>query len=126
MALKNIEQLEYFHSRTLRLQHKLILFGETVSPKRLLLQYMRKLPKSDKLKEFIATKMADPITLLDNNGNSAVYIGENNRGIYHNLEMIVSLTTFTTSGQRYHHFGPSYSTNNDTATPMPVIASLRI
>ena len=32
--------------------------------------------------------MTDIITLLDNNGKSAVYIGGNIHGIYHYLEMI--------------------------------------
>ena len=39
---------------------------------------------------------------------------------------MVSPTTFTTSGQRSHHFVPSYSTNNGTATLHPVIADLSI
>ena len=32
--------------------------------------------------------------------------------------------TFTTSVQRYHHFGPSSSINNDTETLQPVIADI--
>ena len=60
--------------------------------------------------------MIDLITFLDNNGKSAVYTGGNIRGLYRYLEMIGSPTTLTTSGQRSHNFGPSYSTNNDTAT----------
>ena len=40
--------------------------------------------------------------------------------------MIVSPTTSTTSGQRYHHFVPSSFINNVTASLQPVIASLRM
>ena len=36
---------------------------------------MKALSKSDKLKYFIAPKMKDLITFLDNNGKSSVYIG---------------------------------------------------
>ena len=38
--------------------------------------------------------------------------------------MIGDQTTLTTSGQRYHHFRPSYSRNNDAETLQPVIADL--
>ena len=40
--------------------------------------------------------------------------------------MIESPTTLTTSGQRSNNFGPSSSTNHDTATIKPVIASLHV
>ena len=40
--------------------------------------------------------------------------------------MIGVPTTLTTSYHISHHFGPSYSTNNYTATIQPVIAALRI
>ena len=40
--------------------------------------------------------------------------------------MIGDPTTLNTSGQHSHHFGPSYSTNNDTAYLQPVIAPLRM
>ena len=40
--------------------------------------------------------------------------------------MIVYPTILTTSGQKYHHFGPFYSTNNDTSTLQPVITYIRI
>ena len=40
--------------------------------------------------------------------------------------MLGAPTTLTTSGQRSHHFGPSYSRNNDAATFQPVIAALRM
>ena len=40
--------------------------------------------------------------------------------------MIGSPATLTTSGQRYHHFGPLYSINNDTEYLQTVIAALRI
>ena len=40
--------------------------------------------------------------------------------------MIGAPTTFSTSGHRYHNFGPSYSSNNDETTLQPVIAALRM
>ena len=93
-----------------------MLFGESVSPSILLLQYMKALTKSEKLKAFIAPKMTDLITFLDKNGKSAVYDGGDIHGIYSYLEIIGAPTTLTTSGQHYHHFGHSYSSNNDAAT----------
>ena len=45
-----------------------MLSGEIVSPTRLLFQYMKAFSKSDKRRTFIATKMTDIITFLDNNG----------------------------------------------------------
>ena len=41
LAFNNGEQLEDFHSRILRLQQKIILSGEIVSPTRLLFEYMK-------------------------------------------------------------------------------------
>ena len=114
LAFKNREQLEKFYSRVLRLQQEIILSGETVFPTRLLFQYMKALSKSEKIKAFIAPKMTDIITYLDNNGKCAVYTIGDIHGIYRYIEMIISPTILTTSGQRSHHFGPSSSTNNDT------------
>ena len=74
-AFKNREQLEYFHSTILILQQEIILSGETVSPKRLIFQYMKALSKSDKMEAFIVPKMTDLIKFLDNNGKYAVYTG---------------------------------------------------
>ena len=64
---------------------------------------MKVFSKSDKLKAFIASNMADIITLLDNNGKSTVYIGGNIHGIYCYLEMIGTPTTLTTSGQKSYN-----------------------
>ena len=75
LDFKNGEQLEVFHIRILRLQQEIMLSGENFSPTRLILQYMKALSNSDKLRYFIAPKMTDIITLLDNNGKSAVYTG---------------------------------------------------
>ena len=75
LAFKNGEQLEDFHSRILRLQQEIMLSGEIVSPTRIILHYTKALTKSDKPKEFIAPKMTDIITFLDNNGN-LLYIPE--------------------------------------------------
>ena len=59
-----------------------MLYGEIVSPARLLFQYMKALTNSEKLKAFIAPKMTDLITFLDNNGKSAVYEGGDILGFY--------------------------------------------
>ena len=75
---------------------------------------MKEFSTSDKIKAFIATKITDLFTLLDNNIKLAVYTGGNLRGLYHYLEIIGALTTLTTSVQSYHNFGPSYSSNKDT------------
>ena len=77
---------------------------------------MKELSKSDKLRDFIAPKMTDIITFLDNNGKYAVYTCGDINGIYRYLDMIGEPTTLTTSGQRSHHFSPSSSRNNDAAT----------
>ena len=75
LASNNGEQLEDFNSRILRLQQEIMLYGEIVSPTRLLFHYMKELTKSDKPRAFIAPKMKDIITFLDNNGKSSVYTG---------------------------------------------------
>ena len=49
---------------------------------------------------------------------------ENINGIYHYLEMIRDPTTLTTSSYLSHHFGPSYSMNNDIEYLLLVIAAL--
>ena len=66
------------------------------------------------------------ITSPDNNGKLAVYIGRNIHGIYSYLEMIGAPAILTTSCESSHHFGPSYFTNNDTATIHPVIADIHV
>ena len=68
--------------------------------------------------------MTDLINFLENNVKYAVYKGGNINGLYIYLEMIGDPTTFTTLGQRSHHFGPSYYINNDTVSLQPVIADL--
>ena len=47
LAFNNGEQLEYFHSRILRLQQEIMLSGEIFSPTRLLIQYMKAFTKSE-------------------------------------------------------------------------------
>ena len=86
---------------------------------------MKALPNINKLRSFIDPKMTNLITFLDNNGQSSVYTGGDIRGIYRYLEMIGAPTTLTASGQRSHHFSPSYSINNDAASLQTVIAALR-
>ena len=75
LDFKNGEQLEYFHRRILRLQQEIMLYGEIVSPTRILLQYTKALSNSDKIRDCIAPKMKDLITLLDNNIKYAIYTG---------------------------------------------------
>ena len=87
---------------------------------------MKELTKSEKLRAFIAPKITDIITFLDKNGKPAVYEGGDIHIIYRYLEMIGDTTTLTTSGHRFHHFGPSYSRNNDASTLQTVIAALFI
>ena len=72
LAFKNGEQLEYFHSRIIRLQQEIMLSGEIFSPTRLLFHYMKALTKSEKLRYFIVPKMTDLITFPDNNVKSSV------------------------------------------------------
>ena len=67
LLFQNKEQLEGFYSRILRLQQKVILSGETVSPTRLLFQCMKVFSNSDKLKTLIATRIKDIITFRDKN-----------------------------------------------------------
>ena len=87
---------------------------------------MKVLKNSDKPRAFIAPKITYLITLLDNNRKYDVYTGGDIHGIYPYIEMIGAPTTLTTSGQRSHNFGPSYSINNYAATLQPVIAYLRM
>ena len=56
LAFRNGEQLEDFHSRIIRIQQEIMLSGEIVSPNRLLLQYMKALAKSEKLKNVYGDK----------------------------------------------------------------------
>ena len=102
-----------------------MLTGETVSPTRLISQYTKVFSNSDKLRAFIVPKMTYLIKFLDNNAKSAVYMGGDIHGIYRYLEIIGDPTTFTTSGQRSHHFSPSPSVKNYTAYIQPVIADIR-
>ena len=86
---------------------------------------MKALSNSDKLVAFISPKMTYLITFLDNNRKYTVYTGGDFNGIYSYLEIIVSPTTLTALGQRYHHFSPSSSINNDKTYLRTVNASLR-
>ena len=75
LAFKNGEKFEYFNSTIIRFKQDIMLYGETVSPTRILFQYMKELSKNDRIKAFIPTNMTDLITLLDNNRKSALYTG---------------------------------------------------
>ena len=77
LAFKNRSQHEYFHRRIIRLQQENILSGETISPTRLLFQYIKALSNIDKLKALIVLKMTDITTFLDKNRKPAVYTGGN-------------------------------------------------
>ena len=62
------------------------------------------------------------ITLLDKNGKSAIYTGENIHELYCYLEIIGAPNTLTTICYSSHNFGTSYLTNNDTETIQTFIA----
>ena len=87
---------------------------------------MKVLSNSENLNPFIAPKMTDIITFLDNNGKLAIFAEVNIHGFYCCLEVIVSPITFATSVHHSFHSDPSYFTNNDTATLQPVIADLSV
>ena len=87
---------------------------------------MKTLFNYDKIKSFTALKMTYLTTFPDNHGKPSVFTGVNIHGIYCYLETIGGPTTLTISGQRSYNFGPSSSTNNDTATIQPVIPALQI
>ena len=82
--------------------------------------------KSDQIIAFVAPKMTDLITFLNNNGKSDVYTGGDIHRIYHYLELNEYPETFTTPFQCSRHFSPLYSINNDAETIMPVISDLRM
>ena len=85
---------------------------------------MKEFSNINKLKSFIAPKMTYLIAFIENNEKLAVYTGGNICGLYHYLEMIGASTTLTTSVWLSHHFGLSYSTNNDTETLQTFIEAL--
>ena len=85
LGFKNGEQLEYFPSRTFRLQQEINLSLETVSLTRLLFQYTKSSSKSNKLKAFVATNMIYLITFPDNKVKYAAYTGVNIHAIYRYL-----------------------------------------
>ena len=126
LALNNGEQIEDFHIIFLRLKQEIALYGETVSPTRFLFQYMKALSNIYKLKALIVPNMTYIITLPNNNGKYAVYIGVNINGIYLYLEIIQVPKKITTSVQRSHHLIHSPSINNYIASLLPVIAALRM
>ena len=80
----------------------------------------------DKLRAFVAPKITDLTTPLDNNRKSDLYKGGDIYGIYRYLEIIGAPTTLNTSGQRSRNFRPSPPINNDAASIQPVIAALRM
>ena len=67
LTLKNGEKLEDFHRTIIRLKQEMILSEETVSPTRLIFQYMKEFSNRDKLKALIVTNITDLTTFLDNN-----------------------------------------------------------
>ena len=77
---------------------------------------MNSFSKSDKLKEFRATKMTNLITFLDKNIKFAIYTGGGINLLCPYIDIIGDPDTFTNSVQSSFHFGPSHSTNNDTVT----------
>ena len=116
LTFNNGEQLEYFHSRIIRLQQETNISGETVSSTKFLLQCMKEFTKCAKLNELIVPKMTNIIKFIYKNIRLDSYIKENINGIYCYIEIIGAPNIFNSSGQRYHHFGASYYTKNDTET----------
>ena len=82
LMFKNGEQLENVHIIIITPQQEINLSGETISPTRLLFQYMKALSNSDNIKSFIDINMIYLIKLLDNNGKYSVYTGGNIHVIY--------------------------------------------
>ena len=126
LELNNEELLEYIYSRTLILQKEIILYGETAYHIRPILQYMKVLQNSDKLKEIIAPNMTDLITFLDKNVKLDIYTGGDIFELYCYLEIIGSPTNLTASVRLSHRLVPSSSIKNDIETLQPVIAALCI
>ena len=85
---------------------------------------MKALSKSNKLKSFVAPKMTDLTTYLDNNEIFLFIQGGSIHGLYPYIEMIVDPTAWTTSVWCSRHFGTSFSINTDAATLQPIIAAL--
>ena len=110
----------------LRLQQDMNLYGETVSPTRLIFLYIKSLSKRDKLKAFIAPNIKYIIKFLNNNGKSDIYTGGNIHGIFCYREKIVAPSTLTTSCCYYKHVGPSSCINNNIATFQPIIDDICI
>ena len=69
----------------LRLRNDINISVETVSTIRLILWYMKALLNSNKLKVFIAPKMAYLITSLENNWKTPIHTGTHIHYIYHYL-----------------------------------------
>ena len=88
LTFNNGEQPEDFHVRIFRLQQEIILSGEIISPTRLILQYLKAFSNSDKLRDFIDTKMIDIIKFLYKNVKSSVYTGRDIGGIYRYIDII--------------------------------------
>ena len=99
LAFNQGEQIEDCHSTILRLQQEINLYGETVPPKKLLLQYMKALESSDKLKAFIAPNITDLIILLDKNRKLYICTGGNIHGIYCYIFMIGAPNNLNSSSQ---------------------------
>ena len=72
LEFNNREQLEDFHRRIIILQQEIIICGESISPTRLLFQYMKEFPNSNKLKTLITPEMTYIIRFLNNNKNYSV------------------------------------------------------
>ena len=87
---------------------------------------MKTFSNGDKPKAVIVSNMTDIFIFLDNSIKSFIYAGVDIHGLYCYIERIGSPTTLIISGQLFCHFGPSFSTNNYTATIHPVIADLHI
>ena len=83
---------------------------------------MKELPKSEKLKLFIAPKITYLITFLDNNGNASIYKGRNIHYLLRYPEIIGYPNNLNSSSRRYHCFGNSKK--NDTTSLQYIVEAL--
>ena len=70
--------------------------------------------------------MIDLLKFFDNNGKTAIWIGEIIHGLYSYLDIILSLNNLTSSVHIYHPIGKSFSSNNCTDCLRLVIADLYV
>ena len=91
LAFKNIEQLEDFCRRIIILQQEIIIYGETVSPTRILFQYMNSFSNSEKLKALTVPNITYLIVFLDTL-NLSLNLFQIQKPLWSNQLMMMKLT----------------------------------